>query len=241
MSLIQSIKRNEYSPLVANTMAVALSVGYLFGPVVGACSAVAHVAFSQMNSQKQETWFPLNGKAFTQVKDYWQHTGHLFKISMIGGLVFRLLGGVRSPASWLQPCLANPLAAIYTIFHVVVLAPLIEEVVFRGFLQEKLRDVQMLIWGENSVNGKDHTQDWAWHRTNRIALQALAFGAAHYDPLDGFFNYLVVPIATYIGSKLGRIKEGFDKKPAPSNLWTNTALHAHVNAAVTSRIAVFGV
>jgi membrane protease YdiL (CAAX protease family) len=243
-SISTPAKESTFVPLVANTAALWVSATFLFGPLVGACSAVAHVALSQLNNhENQKAWFPLNQKAVTQVKDYWEHTPHIFKINMIFGLVFRAVGFSLNQAvmEWVRSCMSSPLTAIYAVFRVVIVAPLIEETIFRGFLQEKIRDIQEYIWTKKNVDGSDNKQDWYAHRVTRIALQAMVFGLCHYVPSQGVFNLLIVPLTTFAGYLLGFSKEGFNKEPVSTNLWTGAALHAHINAAVTSRIAVFGV
>lgn len=241
---VSPAKESTMPALVANTGALWVSSTFLFGPLVGACSAVAHVALSQLNNhENQRAWFPLNEKAVTELKDYWKQSLPLFKISIAFGVIIRLINFSvnQTVMVWVSSCMGTPLTALYALFRIAFVAPLIEETIFRGFLQEKIRDVQEYVWGKASVDGSDNTKDWARHRITRVALQAMAFGLCHYGPEQGASNFLIVPLAALCGYMLGFFKEGYNKKPASTDLWTGTAFHAHANAAVFSRVALFGI
>lgn len=214
-----------------NTIACGIAVRVFFGPVVALTCMVANIAFSWLNNFHEERpWFPLDQRAVEDVKEYWKESQWLFTISAISGLLFRLL---ELPPSnqvalvWLRNSLISPLAAIYAVFRICVIAPIIEETIFRGFLQEKIRDIQVYIWGEKADNKV--------HQETRVVLQAIPFGALHYHVSHGLFNVVIILVTGVWGYLMGVQKE----KAKDSHLWRSIAMHSHLNTAVTTRTILF--
>lgn len=198
---------------IGNTLLTGVSAAYLFGPVVGVCCMVANVALAQLHDQKSsDFWFPLNSDTVEHLKNYWKDSGHNFKVQAVMGIVLRVLG----ISIYSLDALSSPHKALYFIFQLCIAAPFLEEALFRGFLQEKIRDVQVCLFGKEGDSGKVHI-------ITRVALQAIAFGAVHYQAVWGLFNIYVVSTAGLLGFTFGftkeidMIREEFRKKLIESN------------------------
>jgi membrane protease YdiL (CAAX protease family) len=218
-----------FTPYVANTAAVGCAVAWCFGPVAGVCAAVAHVAIAQLNQNHVESyWYPLEDKTIEQLKDYWKDSSPFFITRIALSILARCLGWVKASSQmavqWLVSSLASPWTAVTVIFQVAVVAPLVEETIFRGFLQEKIRDIQAWAWGSDC--------DTLIHKVVRVALQACVFAWAHYHPSQGLFNIPILLITGFLGVHYGALKEDV------SNLWSSTASHAHFNASGVAQIAI---
>lgn len=223
-------QENASWALAGNTLACGIAATILFGPIAAACCVIANVALAKLNEQhSQGAWFPLNDKVIDQLLDYWDDSYFYFKAQIVVGIFLRVFEIVVEQVvlQYLQKALTDPLQAIDAIFKFCILGPVLEEIVFRGFLQEKLRDIQVAIWG---VEQADDTI----HRVIRIAIQALLFGLCHYHPAQGLFNVYTIILAGAMGVYFGIQKED------TSNLWSSTAHHVHCNTSITSRVIVFG-
>jgi membrane protease YdiL (CAAX protease family) len=201
-----------------------------FGPIVGVVAAVANAALSQLNDvHEQKEWYPLNEKTVTQLENYWENAWPLFTIQIILGIVTRILDVAVHPAQrgvvWVVSKLSSPWTALYAVFRAAIVAPFIEETIFRGFLQEKVRDIQAYVWGQDS--------DHVIHKIGRVAIQAVIFGAAHlHSSHDPATNLLVFVVTGMLGFYWGLRKE------KEGNLWGATARHAHANGALSARLIV---
>ena len=218
--------------LAGNTLACGLATTLYFGTTVGLCCMAAHAALAQLNKvHEQKFWFSLNKRVVEDVKDYWKDSPLYFTTSAVSGAVMWFLGTRINQVAlgWLRNSLVSPLAAFRVIFTICVVAPIVEETIFRGFLQEKIRDIQACIWGKEA--------DSIVHRSTRAVLQAIPFAAAHYHHSQGSSNVLIVSLSGLMGFFFAQQKE----LTKAGHLWRSTAMHAHVNTAVSARTIAFGV
>jgi membrane protease YdiL (CAAX protease family) len=107
-------------------------------------------------------------------------------------------------------------------FYSSFLGPIAEEVFFRGFFQEKIRDVQLLLFrGE---------EDSSVHKTIRVVLQAFIFGVLHYHPAQGLFNFMIIPLIFLAAHSWGESKE--------SNFFLSEGLIFHIQNNTTFSLRV---
>jgi hypothetical protein len=225
------LDNRETASLIFNTLACGVATSFCFGPLAGLCTMVTNVALSKINPiEKATTWFPLDSRVTKDIKDYWKNSSYRFTVQAGLGIIFRGLGyrPNQLAVTYLRNSLFSPWAAAYTIFSICVVAPIVEETIFRGFLQEKIRDIQCCVIGKKA--------DSVFQRTLRAGLQAIAFSSQHYHPSQGLFN-IVVLISTGISGYLFGIEK---EKTRNHHLWRSTAMHAHVNSASTARTCLFG-
>ena len=208
--------------LIANTVCLAATTAWLFSPTVALCCVVAHVALAKLNENNtQGAWYPLNDRVGPQLREYWNNSFYLFTARIAMGLIHRaarMADDMRQLAGiWFVEQLKSPATALWAIFDIAILTPFAEETLFRGFFQEKIRDVQMLLFGKEA--------DEKFQKIGRVFLQALAFAWAHYHPSQGFLNVTLLALTGIFGYWAGM------KKEETSNLWTSTAAHAHLNGS----------
>lgn len=223
-------QENASLALAGNTILCGIATSFVFGPIVGVCCVIVNVALATLNEKNsQGAWFPLNDKVIDQLIDYWENSYFYFKAQIVVGIFLRVFEIVVDQVvlQYLQNALTDPLQAIEAIFKLCVLGPVFEEIIFRGFLQEKLRDIQVAIWGAEEA-------DSTTHKVIRIVIQAIVFGLCHYHPAQGLFNVYIVIVAGAMGVYFGIQKE------ETFNLWTSSAHHVHCNTSITSRVIVFG-
>jgi membrane protease YdiL (CAAX protease family) len=104
-----------------------------------------------------------------------------------------------------------------------VIAPVIEEIIFRGFLQEKIRNIQVFVFGAKLADHKVN-------KVIRVGLQAIVFGLAHVRPDQAGINGIIFLITGIGGAYNGYLKE------KTKTLWCSMAEHAHWNASSTVSI-----
>ncbi|HSX03719.1 MAG TPA: CPBP family intramembrane glutamic endopeptidase [Rhabdochlamydiaceae bacterium] len=232
VSTPQSILTDSQKALVINTLATGVSVCFCMGMgiEIAVICMVANVALSLLSQHEDEikSWFKWDNKAVQDLKDYWENSLPYFKFHFIA-LVYRRLfspkssGGVQTAVKIIINALQNPYYAAWVIFRTAIVAPVIEEVVFRGFLQEKIRNIQLFIFGKGAA-------DLTVHKTMRIALQALLFGLAHYRADQAGINGFIVLFTGVSGTYNGYLKE------KTSTLWCPIAEHAHWNSSTVGAI-----
>lgn len=227
--LSKPVAENKFNPVVwQNTLLCAGAAGYLFGPTVGLTCAVANGIFALYTTP--EPWFPpLDDKVITQIKEIWDQN-HLFKLQIIIGVVMRALNvSVNQVAIvWAKSAFGSPINMLIVFTRVCFVAPLIEEVVFRGFFQDRIKDVQVYLFGEKEANTE-------LQKIFRIFTQAIVFGLCHYNIKQGAWNRSIVLSTTVGGLFMGDIKE------ENKNLWSSCFFHSYMNASVLARIYLFGV
>lgn len=223
-------QENAAWALAGNTIVCGIAATFMLGPIVGVCCAIVNLALAKLNEENsQGAWFPLNDKVIDQLIDYWENSYFYFKAQIVIGIFLRVfeLTVDQEVIQYLKNALTDPLQTIYAIFKLTVLGPVFEEILFRGFLQEKLRDLQVVILGVEEADSKVH-------QVIRIVLQAIVFGLCHFHPAQGLFNIYIVIVAAGMGIYFGIQKED------TFNLWSSSAHHVHCNTSITSRVIVFG-
>lgn len=151
---------------------------------------------------------------------------------VISTLVFKILWdlkiltkdflNVSQTVGKLLQAITNPWALLTLVFRICIIAPITEEIFFRGFLQEKIRDVQAFV-----TNGKHNTST---QKTIRVGLQAIIFGLCHYGEEQGSANKVIVFLTGYLGYIFGKRKE------KTKDLWSSMALHFSINARSTATL-----
>lgn len=216
----------SHSNLIKNTLATGICVCILTNAEVALICMVANAAFSLLveNQEAVRFWFQWDSKAVQDIKNYWANTIPWITIRIVVMFITKaLFGGPSGPpiqragriiVSFLQ----NPTFSTWWIVRSCLITPIAEETLFRGFFQEKLRNIQMFVFGKEKA-------DSSLHKKIRIVIQALFFGAAHFQP--GLA--VAVPILVLSAVYRGVLKE------RNVTLWTPVASHAHFNAgAITS-------
>ena len=139
-------------------------------------------------------------------------------------LILPLLGAPAvNPAA--QHLIGSPVRLLITIVYMIVSAGICEEIVYRGYMFERLGRL---------------LGDGTFARVLIVAVSSLVFGLVHYD--QGFYSVLNAGIgglifgATYImtGKQLWLVIVAH----AAYDLWTLAILHFHLEAAVAH--SVFG-
>ncbi len=106
-------------------------------------------------------------------------------------------------------------AALKVVTLACIKAPLIEEVIFRGALLEKIGDVQT--WcGQKPEDGK----------ALRLAITSILFGFAHFRASQGWQNLVIVGGTGFMGYLFGAIKEH-------EGLIYSIGLHSAMNGTAT--------
>jgi membrane protease YdiL (CAAX protease family) len=211
-----------------NTLLCGSAVGYLFSPTLGLTCAVANGIFSLYTTT--EPWFPpLDEKVFTQIKEIWDQN-HLFKLQLIIGVVLRALNVSINQVGivWAKSAIGSPINMLIVFSRICIVAPLLEEPIFRGFFQDRIKDIQVYLFGEKEACSE-------LQKIIRIFAQAIVFGLCHYNPKQGASNRAIVVGTSAAGVYFGSVKE------ETKNLWTSSFFHGYVNASVLARVYLFGV
>jgi membrane protease YdiL (CAAX protease family) len=100
------------------------------------------------------------------------------------------------------------------IVYVVIIGPALEEILFRGILNEMFK------------NKKEEGEESTCKKVMRVALVSLVFGACHLSPFQDPLSNLVIFVVTgVLGFILGMLKE------QQNNLIAPTAAHMVFNLA----------
>lgn len=209
----------------------SLAVAYFFGPIIGVIAMLASEILSSMSGRYSKgDNLPISGHSITEIKKPWVEKGWEFaRAQIVVGLVFKLThSGINQAAiHWIRQNLRTPMQTLLCYFRVAVVAPFTEELVFRGFLQDRIHDIQTLTFGAKAAISKIHT-------TVRIILQAIVFGLCHYHPMQGMANLLIVVMTGVMGMVVGGIKE------ETGRVTESIGMHSLLNASVTTRVWLFG-
>jgi membrane protease YdiL (CAAX protease family) len=221
----------DYSDRIAGKAILAgASVYVLFGPMIAAIAVVVHLAFSFFSEDRLHgSWFAHN-LLLKEMNEASQFIFPILKVNMIFGLFVKLTktGGVHQiPLRMLlRSFYETPFRFLRIFSRITIIAPVVEEVVFRGYLQEKIRDVQTFLLG-NAANG-------TISKIVRVVIQALVFAFCHFHPLQGLSN---VPIL--MGTFLFGFYAGMQKEKK-GTLWTNMTIHGSINTIVCLRVIFLG-
>lgn len=216
--------------MTANLLMTGVAVNFLFGPVAAVAALVASVVLPKLSGNEAKPHVPLDGRVATELAEPWKVLGMEFlKAQLVVGALLKWSGvSVNQVAiHWIRQNLSTPLKTLLCYWRVSVVAPVVEEFIFRGFLQERICDIQTLAFGAKAAASKIHT-------LIRVVLQAIAFGLAHYHPLQGTFNIFIVCSTALVGYYCGKMKE------ETGAITQSISFHSLVNTSVTTRIWMFG-
>ncbi len=233
---IDPLVRDNLITLAINGGLTFYSATVAFNPTVGICCAVAQTALAYYNPDSeglQVAFFPLQLRAIQQIKvevirhffdeDNWQAQAFvLFAVSVMVGGYFAGFQNNQLAVQALDIALESQAQIIEYLWVVIIKAPIVEEVLFRGFFLGSMRNLQIIILGSETADG-------VIAKTSRIFIQAIGFGAMHYSIYQDFgTNVLITLMASNLGMYFGHIKERHN------HLWPTTGIHAGVNAIATS-------
>lgn len=190
-------------------------------PLASLTVFVADVAIdniARLHGEIKRDWF--------RARDFWRGLKPGL-IAYLGGL---LLGVIKNLSVWSitgemeEPVpFTLPSTLFGTVLKFGIFIPFLEEVTFRGFLQEKIGLVQKWIF-------KDKYQ--TLQKVSRIALQSLIFGSLHYFYYSSLAANMIKIIACVgLGAIAGYLKEKTD------SLWPSFFFHAATNSL--SMVALF--
>lgn len=195
------------------------------------CSGVAFVALALLSKQLSAgSWIPLSKR---NIQDCFKHFDEEFKNVFFSWYICAIIMKVatmilvkefnpESSTNFHQAMAKSKLATLYALFSGCIRAPVVEEVIFRGFLQEKVRDIQVCFFGEKADN--------TLNKIGRIIFQASLFGLGHYGPTQNKgTNVSHVALTFNIGLLMGYYKE------KTGTLWVGIIHHFLENALVSLR------
>lgn len=106
----------------------------------------------------------------------------------------------------------NRFSAIVFGLDAILRAPIFEEILFRGFIQEKLFSL--------SKNDSDNKILALWEKTKPILITSFLFGLLHYIPQQEWSNITICMSTFSLGIFFSLLKE------MTGDLWAPTTLHA---------------
>jgi len=214
-----------------NSGLAAASALVFVSPITAAAAGVTSLVLSRLaGEQTESTWLPLTLRSWEEIKEIWTTYGpELIKTQVIIGLVFMILGiGLNQTAlHWIRASAAQIATLAAAFFRVCIVAPLVEETLFRGFIMDKIHNVQSLLYGAKAAMEETHA-------LTRNFLQATAFGLCHYHPVQKLTNYFIVFVTYALGFHAGSLKE------KSGSISPGLAGHALLNTSVFSRVVIFG-
>jgi membrane protease YdiL (CAAX protease family) len=140
-----------------------------------------------------------------------QVIGQLF--DMILFIIFRFEGYEQVAVKYLKTTLESPAMAILALISIVIIAPIVEEFLFRGALQTYLK---------RRMSPK-----------TAIIVTSLCFGLFHFSPEQGFGNISLIASLFVFGTFLGYVYE------RQGSLYASIGLHLAFNFISSVRI-LFG-
>jgi len=227
-SFFEGGSTEEISLLAAKTVVIGLSALIIFGSQVAICAVVANVALSLVSRQASASdWF-----SWDSMVHHLRVGVGSFPMVVASNIVMGLLVWSRGPVinqvaiSLLRKSLDSFRNFFRVFLHITLFAPVVEEIFFRGFLQEKIRDIQLLFFGKHA--------DSLLNKIVRIFLQAAVFGWCHFDREQEGHNVFIVLGTMCSGVFFGQYKEEVN------SLWASIGLHWLLNTAVSIRVLLFG-
>lgn len=223
---ISSISSNT----IKKTVYIGLASDCIFGSSIAVTSMVANLAMSYLiPPAENNTWF--NTKyAFKQLtckdmKSFYKMIAIRTAIMLILPAFFGINPfGAQHVMKFVSDALktSNYQILLYWIAKICVIAPVTEEIFFRGFIQEKISDIQVCLKGKQALTIQTDI-------CNRVNLQAILFGLAHYSPKNSC-NVFIVLVTGLIGRFLGEVKEN------TKDLWAPIGMHASHNSGITASL-----
>lgn len=141
-------------------------------------------------------------------------------VSILGDLIEKLLQTLFSYSAYEQTAVKLikvsadfPIALILALFSILIMAPLIEEFLFRGVLQTHLRE---------KIGSKP-----------AILLSSLLFALFHFSLSQGLGNVALMISLLFLGCFLGFLYEKY------RSLWASISLHITFNTITAMRILIW--
>ena len=231
---------NPYTTKAIATLIVkgaftAYCVNNIFSDRIKAiCSGAAYIALALLSKQLSAgSWIPLSkrdvqlcyNRLDEEVKNvfiWW------YMCAIIMRVATTILVKDFTPESskiFYQAKAESKLATLYILFDHCIRAPVIEEVIFRGGVQEKIRDIQVCYFGEKADN--------ALNKIGRIIFQASLFGLGHYGSNQNKGTNVSHVAQTFnIGLLLGYYKE------KTGTLWLGIIHHFLENVLVSLKYLI---
>lgn len=209
---------------VVKTILTGAAVFILFGTQIAVITMIANLAIAMIFPKAMDNaWFNTKN-AYKHITSETNKRLYFYQAIAFGlsALVKREQNAKQVVIQVLIQSLANPWRLAALLFRICTVAPIIEEIIFRGFIQEKIRDIQAYI-----TQGNHNT---TVQKTIRIFLQAILFGLCHYHVAQGIDNVAIILATTLLGYLFGTLKE------KSQDLWSSMAIHGTHNTAVSSVI-----
>jgi membrane protease YdiL (CAAX protease family) len=227
----------NYSKTIEKTMSVAIAI-FAFStlqwgiPLAGAgacalgCASVtffSEIFIRPSSSPTEGRWFDYKNVNFQKLKSL----GIQLCIKQIAvGIIFTALG--VTPFQHVAKLIAT--RNIRIIFLATLVAPITEEILFRGFLKERIEDV-LYFTHRYVCSIKGETRDLISH-----LAQAVIFGAGHVTSAQTrLANTVIFAGTTLVGLVCSFIKDKYKDSLIPS-----ISVHAMLNSSNVLRILVFG-
>jgi membrane protease YdiL (CAAX protease family) len=216
--------------IVGKAILTGVSVYIFLGPVIAAVAVVAHLVLATITKDfGNVSWFAKN-HAVGEIKKAATLIPVILKVNLIFGLIVKLSSspGVHQiPLRILvRSFYESPSKFLRIFLRIIYISPVIEEIIFRGFLQEKIRDIQVILFKGN--------EDSTLCKVIRVIIQSLLFACVHFHPLQGLANIPILMGTFIFGFYMGLNKE------REKTLWTSITIHSSINTIVCSRVILFG-
>lgn len=185
------------------TITVIVGVGLfspLLAPVVGGLVLLAYVRFLPYQIWGAFSWKTVGVGALSWIVAFPLSAG-------VGAVIAMALGPFdteQAAVEQIQKAQGHPMQVALLLFSAVLVAPIVEELLFRGFLQTWFKRYLSKIWA--------------------ILFSAGLFAAVHFSLSQGKLNYQLIPVLFTLGIFLGAL---YDWR---KSLWAPIALHATFNA-----------
>lgn len=193
------------------------AVFLLWGIQTALIATIVNIALTALIPRAVDNEWYKSDRAVAQVTSKVNKKWYYFQI--LSSLVFGIFWGIgylsNNPSQAAEmvnqvvQAVSNPWGLLTVVLWSCLVVPISEEIVFRGFLQEKIRDIQ-------AYNTKGN-QDISHFKTVRVSLQAIACGLSAYSS-NRASNTAICFIKGFYGYTLGNRKE------KTKDLWSSTAI-----------------
>jgi membrane protease YdiL (CAAX protease family) len=188
--------------------------------------------FTSLNLNDNEVWF--SSKSFTHIEESFSMYKPILKVHLTIGIISKIVTKFFIKIEP-QQTVAKLIKYAFTqgfwvaskwVFFATIRAPILEEIILRGFLQDKIKIIQTGIFKFDEKS--------TLHKTIRIGIQAIVFGALHYHFLQTLpANIAIITSCTIFGFLMGEIKD------AQGSICGTIAFHAVHNTCMVARL-LFG-
>jgi membrane protease YdiL (CAAX protease family) len=216
------------SPLFEKIILTGSSVYMMFGGVPAICAVVGLAALSYISNQsKSSSWFP--------IKNMYEHISNAFPDifwALCGNVSFGVFMNMVNIKNSSLPCLIlkesflkGKKAFAYVVIKTGILSPIVDEILFRGFLQDCIKNIQATIWKVN----ENETE-----KKCRVIAQSIIYAIGFFNPAMGIQNIYFVGSALWMGFYLGMKRENVN------TLWAPFASNSIYRITNIARIVMLG-